>query len=194
MNLPFSPTFFRKIDLFQQLMEFENQKDKKHLWDGEKAVLIWASSEHHQHLGSTIDDHHVKDALNYCVVEKYLTEANKERMKGSLKHILESLPVYGFGDLVSTADPKTSSVRINRNGILAGRILAETNSLTNTWKYRIWIFIWWLILITAGVLLLTQTIIAVKSLFQANKLSDRNVNYIRNFNHNQRFNYPRINK
>jgi hypothetical protein len=33
MNLPFSPTFFRKKDIFQQLMEFESQKKKKQLWE-----------------------------------------------------------------------------------------------------------------------------------------------------------------
>lgn len=77
MNLPFSPTFFRKMDIFQQLMEYESQKKKKQLWEGEKALLIWAGSEHHQHLGSAIDLHHVKDALDYCVRVKFITETEK---------------------------------------------------------------------------------------------------------------------
>lgn len=166
MNLPFSPTFFRKIDIFQQLKEFESQKDKKHLWEGVKALLVWGGSEHHQHLGSFLGSNHVKDALEYCVKENFINEEERKRLVYSCPHILESLPVYGFGDQGPSPDPKQPSVKINRNGVLAGRILVETNFLKNTWwKYQVWIIIWWFILGTAAIILISQTITAAKSIF-----------------------------
>jgi hypothetical protein len=158
MNLPFSPTFFRKMDIFQQLMEYENQKKKKQLWEGEKALLIWAGSEHHQHLGSAIDLHHVKDALEYCVREKFITEAEKDRMKGSVRHILESLVTHEFGTVYDDSNPKSPSIKINRNGILAGDILTETNNLKKPRKYKKWSWDWYFLYYFAGLLLAIQVI------------------------------------
>ncbi len=173
MNLPFTPTSFRKLDILQQLMEYESEKGEKTLWNGVKALLIWAASIHHQHLGSFIGTNHVKDALTYCVKEKFITETEKERIKGSARHILESLPVYGFGDPGEVVNPKEPSVKINRNGIVAGRILVETNFLENTWwRYNFWIIVWWFVLGMAGIILISQTTTAAKSIFNPTRLEE----------------------
>lgn len=155
MNLPFSPTFFRKMDVFQQLMEYESQKDKKHLWEGEKAVLIWSASDQHQHLGSALDTHHVKKALDYCVKEKFITESEKEKLQGRVSYILESLSVHEFGSPKSIPEKKLD-MKINRNGILAGEILMETNNLKNLRKYKRWSWDWYLLYFLAGLILTIQ--------------------------------------
>lgn len=153
--LPFSPTFFRKMDVFQQLMEYEDQKDKKHLWEGEKAVLIWAGSDQHQHLGSAINSNHVKDALAYCVKERFISQDEKTRLENSVSHILRSLEVHEFGMAESIPASKIDLV-INRNGVLAGQILLETNNLRKPKKYKNWSNDWWFIYYTAGLLLFLQ--------------------------------------
>lgn len=168
MNLPFSPTFFNKIDIFQQLVEFEKEKVVKTLWDGVKAVLLWSASIHHQHLGSAIGSNHVLSALKLSVSEGYLLEEDEKRMDGSLRHILQSLPGYGFGEFVETADPSNPSVRISRCGILAGEILKETNFLKYNWKYQIWTILWWTILFAAGLILLSQVFAAIRNIFIPN--------------------------
>jgi hypothetical protein len=166
MNIPFTPSSFRKLDLLQQLMEYESHKNEKSLWNGVKAVLIWAASVHHQNLGSFIGINHVKDALEYCKREEFIDEKERKRLVYSCQHILESLPVYNFGDQGLSPDPKQPSVKINRNGILAGRILVETNFLTNTWlRYNSWIIAWWLILASAAIILFSQVIVAVNNIF-----------------------------
>lgn len=170
MNLPFFPTFFRKMDIFQQLLEYESQKGEKHLWEGEKALLMWAGSEHHQHLGSLIDIHHVEDALDYCVGLDLITEFEKNRMKGSIPHILESLPVHEFGELGNASEPKNPRVKINRNGILAGQILIETNNLKDQKKYQIWIYIWWGILGGAALILIDQSLTALLNILKSFKI------------------------
>jgi hypothetical protein len=167
MNLPFSPTFFRKMDIFQQLMEYESQKKKKQLWEGEKAVLMWAGSEHHQHLGSAIGLNHAKDALEYCVTEKFITGAERDRMKGSVRHIIESLITHEFASLHDDSNPKSPSIKIDRNGILAGDILIETNNLKNPRKYKKWSWDWYFLYYVAGLLLAIQVIKGIIELVQA---------------------------
>ncbi len=165
MNLPFTPTSFKKFDILQQLMEFESEKGEKTLWSGVKAVLVWGASIHHQHLGSFIGINHVKNALEYCVEEKFITEKEKERIQGSARHILESLPVYGFGEVGDAPDPKQPSVKINREGILAGRVLTETKFLKNTWwRSNIWTIVWWVVLTASALILISQVITAIKSI------------------------------
>ncbi len=145
-------------------MEFESQKGEKTLWSGVKTVLAWGASIHHQHLGSFIGIDHVKDALKYCVDQKFITEKERERIQESACHILENLPVYGFGESGDSPDPKQPSVKINRDGILAGRVLAETNFLKNTWwRYDSWIFAWWLVLFCGAIILFSQVIVAIKN-------------------------------
>lgn len=163
MNLPFTPASFRKLDILQQLMEYESHKKEKSLWNGVKALLIWAASEHHVHLGSFLGPNHVKSALQHS---EFFSEEERKRLVDSCAHILESLTVYGFGEQGPSPDPKQPSVKINRNGVLAGRILVETNFLKNTWwRYQIWVFVWWLILVVAAIILISQTITAAKSIF-----------------------------
>ncbi len=167
MILPFTPSSFRKLDIFQQLMEYESHRNEKHLWDGVKAVLIWAASPNHQHLGSYIDTGHVKDALKYCADEGFISEKERERLVDSCRHIAESLPVYMFGEFeTEQLNSENKLVRINRDGILAGRILFETNFLKqNLLQYKFWIYMWWFVLALAFVLLLTQTTEGLKNLF-----------------------------
>lgn len=169
MNLPFSPTFFRKMDIFQQLMEYESQKDKKHLWEGEKVSLIWAGSELHQHLGSPIDIHHLRNAFDYCVEKYFITEAEKGRLIGGSRHILESLVTHELAILYDYSNPKNPRIKINRNGILAGQILIETNNLKSTGKYKRWQWDWWFLYFGAGLLLalgvLNAAVQLLKTLF-----------------------------
>lgn len=144
-------------------MEFESQKGEKTLWSGVKAVLVWGASIHHQHLGSFIGINHVKNALNYCVEQKFITEKEKERIQGSSRHILESLPVYGFGEVGDSPDPKQPSIKMNRDGILAGRVLRETNFLKNTWwRYNSWVVAWWVVLACGAIILFSQVLSALK--------------------------------
>src|SRR3989338_3616005 len=159
MNLPFSPTFFRKMDIFHQLVEYESQKKIKHLWEGEKALLVWAGSEEHQHLGSPLDTKHVKNALDYCVRIGFIPQSENDRMRNSARHILESTITHEFGELVNNSNEKNPRIRINRNGILAGLILSETKNLKKTFRnYLLWSWDWYLLYYIAGLLLAVQVL------------------------------------
>ena len=178
-------------------MEYESQKDKKLLWKGEKAVLVWGASEKHQFPDEGLTWRHVKRALAYCVEKKLITESEKAELTGATfrTHIIQSLPVHEFGDFLGD---ENSPVRINRNGILAGVVLTETNFLNKRWKYQVWIYVWWFILGAAGLILLSQTFAAVKNLFVSN-LSNQEQEKVNNYcqgycsrrMHNSRFDMER---
>ncbi len=146
------------MDVFQQLKEYEKQKDKKLLWDGVKAVLVWAASEQHRHLGSYIHINHIKDALTYSVRVNLITDKKENELQGKSLHILQSLPVYEFGSLEDTPNEKNAGVKINKDGILAGIILIETEFLKSTIKYDIFVVAWWAILVMAVFALFWQAI------------------------------------
>lgn len=167
MNLPFSPIFFKKMDIYQHLMEYERMKDDKRLWAGEKALLLWAGSEHHQHIGSAIGLKHVKDALDICVGKGYLTEEERNRLKGSVRHILESLVTHEFGDVYDEINPKDPTVKVNIRGVLAGRVLIETNNLRGD-SYYVWLTrTWWVVLVGGLLILLGQVFEVVGTVFRS---------------------------
>lgn len=162
MNLPFSPMFYRKVALFQELMEYENQGKIKELWQAEKAALYWAAGKHHQHLGQSIDWKNIKDALSIWVADGYMTAKTQGDYDGQRYQVLKNLEIHEFA---KKSDVKKTGywVIINKDGILAGEIIRETKNLKNLWKYKLWVMDWYLLYYAAGLLLVVQ---AVKALFE----------------------------
>ncbi len=154
MDIPFTPYFFKKLGIYQQLSEIEAAK--KEVWKGEKSVLKWAAGPKHQHTGSYIGTGNVRDALQDTGdidlvgdtdVEDWLHEKSQK--------VLDSLELDGFAERHPDY-PQNKDVRIIKEGLLAGRILLETDSLKNCNDYKCWINVWWVALIAGGVLLLSQ--------------------------------------
>jgi len=90
----------------------------------------------------------------------------KDRMKGSVRHTLESLVTHEFVSMYDESNPKSQSIKINRNGILAGDILTETTTLKNPRKYKKWSLDWYFLYYLAGLLLIFQVIKLVVELVQ----------------------------
>lgn len=157
MDLPFSPTFFKKLDIYQRLLIFENQG--KPIWYAEKLLLEWAASQHHQHLGAYISEGTAKRAFDKPLAEGRFNNHKKEAAYvADAQHVLDALVVRGFADERPNL-PK--EVRINKDGLMAGTVLNETNLLNNKWSYQIWILIWWIILTLALIILVGQATSAI---------------------------------
>lgn len=165
MNLPFSPTFFQKIEVYQQLIGFESQMDKKKLWEGEKAVLLWAQSERHQHLGSAINQDCIKDAIIYCSTQPYFEDKKIDRFMNDEINILRNLLSKGFGTTAYRNPDQVMDLVINNKGLLAGQILVETNNLQNNSKYERYIKWWWIFLYLGVIVLVGQAVGAISSTF-----------------------------
>lgn len=77
--------------------------------------------------------------------------------------VLDALVVRGFAE----KHPQNESIRFNQMGLFAGKILKETNHLKTPFKYRAWTVIWWIILIFATIIVLGQTVTAVKIIIKS---------------------------
>lgn len=153
MNLPFTPSFFKQIDIYQKLREFEARISTKPIWEVEKLILLWADSKDHQHIASYISPSNIQQYLHEAInTRKVSLEAVDSVV--SPQHALNALVTRGFAE----KHPVNESVRINSEGFIAGKILRETQNLTDTWKYKFWQALWWLIFMAAVLLLLSQTI------------------------------------
>ena len=155
MNLRCTPTLFRKLDVYHQLIDYEKEADIKPIWKAEKIVLLWAVSKEHRDVGSFIRTRNIKATLEAEVKQngKLGTDAidyavNKQQQ------VLEALVAHGFGEMHTT----TNHVRINQNGFIAGKILKDTDYLKNTLMFRIWTWVWWIVLSAAALILLDQSV------------------------------------
>lgn len=161
MNLPFTPTFFKKLDIYQQLVDYEKAVEIKPIWKAEKVVLLWAIGRGHQHIGSYISTGNVKDPLEMEVKEDGRLGESAVAYAVHIQQVLDALVVRGLAE----AHPSNSSVRINQNGFIAGKIIEETDFLTRTFKYRVWTWLWWGLLTMATIILVNQTINALLGIF-----------------------------
>lgn len=141
MELPITPTFFKRLDIFQKLMDFEKDEEIKSTWKAEKIVLVWAAGADHQHIGSYIDPSHVTKPLENEIGTGKLDERSVEYAVHP-QEVLDALIVRGFAD----KNPNNKSVLINKDGLMAGKIIKETKYLKSNQKYWFWISLWWIVL------------------------------------------------
>lgn len=162
MELPFTPTFFNKLDIFQRLRAQEKIGDP--LWKYEKELLRWASSPKHRHKGSSVSTRQAKEVVDIGIKEGRLRDTQRMEGTDESAHTIRALVANGFADTFRDfAQEDRAETTINNDGIIAGVILTETNDLKKIWSYRFIILLWW-VLFTAGfILVISQSFGAVRN-------------------------------
>jgi hypothetical protein len=120
MELPFSPSFFRKIDIYQQLKTFESEQ--KPIWEAEKQLLMWAAGPGHQNPGENIGRHTVGKVLEEAINNgtfRGTPDALSYEVNGH--QVALSLVTRGFAD--TSPAPAGQIAQINLKGLLAGLVL-----------------------------------------------------------------------
>lgn len=170
MEIPFTQTFFKEVNLYNELIYFERQGKKS--WPLEKIVLHWAAGNNHTQLATPL----TRDIVE-SIFRDYKSEVDalpEETIKYSSglgrQDVLSNLIERGFGHAQDTH----KFCRINNRGLLAGKILRRTSLLRRRYVYRFWNIFWW------GVFLGT-VLLLVMTLFSAfvDLMSD--LNHIRAF-------------
>ncbi|MEI6478174.1 MAG: hypothetical protein WCO52_04265 [bacterium] len=162
MDLPIVPSFFRRIDVYQRLIDAEHEIATKDIWDSEKAALMWAAGPDHKFVGSYISKENIEDLLKREFNARLAAgDASAQRLidfiVGFSKEVMEALVMRGFAiEKPIDSSQGAYKIRINPDGFLAGKILIETNSLKSAWRYKLWIGLWWIILGLALIILLIQ--------------------------------------
>ncbi len=163
MELPFSPSFFRKIDIYQQLKTFESEH--KPIWEAEKQLLMWAAGPGHQNPGQSIG----RDIVEQVLVEAMTNGAFRDMPEAAAYaadgyQVTLSLVTRGFAD---RAPSHVSQIaQINLKGLLAGLVLRETNALKRNYRYEFWIWIWWVVFWGLFIIFLTNVLSALVSIWK----------------------------
>ena len=152
MELPFTPSFFKEIEIYQRLMSLE--KENKTIWESEKLVLSYAAGPGHAHPGTPLGRDHVGEVIENAVNNGKIS--SKAIKVSGHQDVLNSLVTRGFAEAVGV-----DRARITQEGLFAGKILNDTNLLKKRQKYITWIFFWWIVFGFAVLLLLCQSIVSV---------------------------------
>jgi hypothetical protein len=152
MDLPFSPSFFKRLEVYQQLKDFEDEG--KLTWEHEKKILIYATNSKAVRIGQPISSHDVAQVI-----------FNDTSKSGDALDTIRSLEVRGFGELT---DPffVFDRIKLNSKGYVAGRVLKETQGLKKAGWYWFWIKMWYAVIWVAFSLLILQVANSFKSLLQ----------------------------
>ena len=60
-DFPLTPYFFRKLGIFQALLDLEKAENDE-CWKMEKSLLLWSATGHH-HLASSLNREYIQDRL-----------------------------------------------------------------------------------------------------------------------------------
>lgn len=144
MNTPITSKFFKKIELYQELV-FQDRLFKKSLkdpdqthqtkstWEVEKKVLYWTRWGH-KHLGSPLVTNRFK--TDYDLQDMKLTQ--KEAEVAGIRELMQNLVQRGFAKYVDEQKREDAGILISDKGLLAGALVYEIYKPKLITKQRIW--------------------------------------------------------
>jgi hypothetical protein len=148
MNLPLTPDFFKDIAAYQELKNYD--REDKDTWFAEKCLLDWCASDKHQHIASSLRQSSVIDVLKDYYQDKLST-----RDIGYMavpEPVMEALVLRGY------ASGDRERIQFKGSGLIAGRIIRGTRFMSFPYrlKYDLWVWLWWLVLLLAFIILLKE--------------------------------------
>lgn len=148
MDIPIRLKFFDKLKIYQDYLKKDAmlEKTKSEYWLYEKAILYWAYSGEHQHLGRPLDENRFcKDPERVNKLPVFVAKISnnsrhvmwvKEHISGSIemeekqeaaRQVTRNLKILGFADKVKEAfGPEQYKIHVNEKGFLLGELLFET--------------------------------------------------------------------
>ncbi|MBL7159828.1 hypothetical protein ISS85_05090 [Candidatus Microgenomates bacterium] len=186
MDIPIRFKFFDKLKLYQDYLKEDSmlEKTKSEYWLCEKAIMLWAYSDDHQHLGVPLSVvtfvHKSKEILEGA---RRIDSSNKKAIrwvgenidnKEAMLRVVENLIILELAtDLKpqqERVNPKDYSreVTVNLKGFLLGELLFETYENSGFWsrnfrKYKLALFVFYATFI---VLFLTVYLVFLEQLFR----------------------------
>ncbi|EKD49678.1 MAG: hypothetical protein ACD_63C00073G0006 [uncultured bacterium] len=183
-------SFLEKFKLYQEFFRAGNvgESKKQKYWKHEKAILHWAYSERHQHLGSPLTTAIFKreygllpNQPNRLLIRDKLELANEMKADNGnmIQHIMGNLVVKGFAELITRykdvqlKDKNNGknnyfvhSIVINRRGLFVGELVYESERFLGLWKYK---------LLNFGLLLLTILFLVAIIFTTINQIFDEEI-------------------
>ncbi|MCH7951412.1 hypothetical protein IH980_01560 [Patescibacteria group bacterium] len=126
MELPFTPSFFKKLNIFEELNNYNKVDPRRGTWSKEKKVLGWASSKENTNRGRRLTKNIVKNILDEKGSRNHLIEEAQEVLNSLESRKFLSRFEYGESGL------------FNERAFLAGKILLDTKNLKRSGYYLFW--------------------------------------------------------
>jgi len=137
MDLPITPKFFKKLELFQGLRRLDTRNKDHEEWKMEKEFLFWAH-ENHFHLGTYFNTPRIIEILSRS--NKF---TNQQLSNHTLK-MMQNTVEHGWAEYFMT-QPKYNDIKINRLGILMAEVIFDSNSKLKRCFYIIFSVATWII-------------------------------------------------
>jgi hypothetical protein len=157
MDLPITPKFFKKLELFQEL----NRLDKRNIdhveWKMERQLLLWAHSNHF-HLGSYLSNRFVFDTLKKT--EKFSEAQLNEHVVKTMENLCE----HGWSERPMSRDQR-AEIKINREGMLVAEVLSDVSRGRKTW-YQFLIIVSWLTIVAGIIIVLVNAFDVIRGLLK----------------------------
>ena len=157
MELPITPKFFKKLELYQDLKRLDKRNVNHKEWDMEKDLLFWAHVNHF-HLGTYLDTGEVLEKLK--TLDKYsLDELNEHTFK-----MMQNLEEHGWAEWWPQRGQK-NAIKINKEGMLLSEVVNEIINKNRDSVYKFLILISWITIIAGVIIIISNAIRVVINLF-----------------------------
>jgi hypothetical protein len=152
-DLPIRLSFFRKLELYQDMRVRDSRVGDDKAWSGEKEILRW-TARGHRHLGSPIDAGFVEKNI-------LMDRKKYDNFPSDAQRPMENLIVKEY------ATGSTSSLLFSKDGLLMGEVIDEALTLKR-FRYTSFIGLVWVTVICGALAVicgaLTVAISLVKEL------------------------------
>jgi len=164
MELPIQLKFFKKLELYQELLS-ENKKatfagaTRRELWNMEKEVLAWTDKNHH---------HRLSPLKNTDLQDKVERKFSKEYLDNELGEISRNLVSRGFA-VFKEPDDESKGIIITPEGFLMGKVINDIEGqkiwvkIEYTLLYKL---VWITALAGALIVIINLLVLLYKGLFK----------------------------
>lgn len=163
MDLPVTPKWFRKAELYEELRRQQKRGGEHEHWLLEKAFLRWAESQHF-HLGKyftkadfedTIWPRIIELARGYREIEKHeVVLIRTMNLMALTPRVMENLVEHGWAE---PKDPEdiNEGIKVNRTGMLMAEVLTDSERPVMHGVYVGFRGLVWALVLSAAVLTLS---------------------------------------
>ena len=154
MDIPLDPNFLKKVRIYQTLKL--NERKEKVIWKAELFLLKWAAGPNHQHTGDYIPKSTASDALYSEIGDKKLSaDKGLQACIGDIPKVFRAMVNDGFAE----HNPQSENeIKINKNGLLMGKVLREADTPFGKLLYFISSNTWWIIFFTSLIVNLSNLV------------------------------------
>jgi hypothetical protein len=142
-DLPIQLSFFKKLELYQELKRRDARVRDDKAWSAEKEILRWAATKH-RHLGTGIDAMFVENNI--------LTDRGKyNNFPADALRPMENLKQRGWAEL------EGGSLQFLKEALLMGEVIEDV-MCGKRWFYRLFYWLAWITTVCGAILIVAPVL------------------------------------